>query len=106
MNKDVYEYLLNFADDKTIINMLSVNRKFNDEKLFERILKKKHPYLAVWKHDNMTWKEYYVRQVYYMSLLNEKYGIPFVSFKGYSPEYFYKGLVAKGKVKMKKNKKH
>jgi hypothetical protein len=39
-NKDVYEYLLNFADDRTIINMLSVNKKFNDPIFFEKLLKR------------------------------------------------------------------
>jgi hypothetical protein len=94
MNKDVYEYLLNFADDKTVISMLSVNRQFRDDKLFERILKRKYPYLAsiFFKPDNMNWKEYYIRQVYYMSRLNEKYGIPFVSLPGYIPEYIYKDM--------------
>ena len=31
---DVYGYLTNFADDKDILNMLSVNKKFNDDVFF------------------------------------------------------------------------
>ena len=37
LTKDTYEYLLNFAEDRDIINMLSVNKKFRDEEFFERI---------------------------------------------------------------------
>jgi len=29
--KDVYEYLTNFTHDKTIVNMLSVNKNFRNE---------------------------------------------------------------------------
>ena len=49
LTKDTYEYLLNFAEDRDIINMLSVNRKFNDEKLFEKIVKRKYPDLLAYK---------------------------------------------------------
>ena len=42
---DVYEYLANFADDRTILNMLSVNKKFNDEKFFKRVIQRKYPLL-------------------------------------------------------------
>lgn len=30
--KDLYDYLTNFADDKTILQMISVNKKYNDRK--------------------------------------------------------------------------
>ena len=38
LNKDLYEYLCYFVDDKTIINLLSVSKKFNNEETYERIL--------------------------------------------------------------------
>ena len=75
LTKDTYEYLLNFADDRDIINMLSVNKKFNDEKLFEKIMRKKYPELIREKKKGESWKSLFVRMVYYMSLLQEKYGI-------------------------------
>ena len=77
LTKDTYEYLLNFAEDRDVINMLSVNRKFNDEKLFEKIMRKKYPELIREKKKGESWKSLFVRIVYYMSLLQEKYGIPY-----------------------------
>ena len=35
---NIYEYIANFADDRTILSMLSVNKKFRDENLFKRII--------------------------------------------------------------------
>ena len=42
LDKDTYEYLTNFADDRTVLSLLSANKKFNDPKLFERILSRKY----------------------------------------------------------------
>jgi hypothetical protein len=47
---------MNFADDKTILNMLSVNKKFNDSIFFEKIMKKRYPLLIKYKKKKETWK--------------------------------------------------
>ena len=91
LTKDMYEYLLNFADDRTIINMLSVNKKFHDENFFERIMKRKYPDLIKYREDNETWKQLFVRMVYYISLMMEKFGIPY--FVGLNPIYIFNGIV-------------
>ena len=39
-NKDVYEYILNLADDKTTINMIRANPKvFDNEKFYEKVMR-------------------------------------------------------------------
>ena len=60
LTKDTYEHILNFAEDREIIIMLSLNKKFNDEKLFERVMKKRYPLLIRFRKENETWKELYV----------------------------------------------
>jgi Ankyrin repeats (3 copies) len=87
--KDVYEYLTNFADDKTILNMLSTNKEFSDEIFFERVLRRKYPFLMAFKKDQ-TWKKLYIRMAYYIAKLEEKFGIPYIPTEGYDPEDFYK----------------
>ena len=77
LTKDTYEYLLNFADDRDVINMLSVNRKFNDEKLFEKIMTKRYPELIKEKKKDESWKSLFLRIVYYVSLLKERHKIPY-----------------------------
>ena len=46
---NIYEYITNFADDRTIISMLSVNKKFRDENLFKRIIQRRYPLLIEFK---------------------------------------------------------
>ena len=73
-DKDVYEYMLNFADDKTIINMLSVNKHFNDEKFFEKVMKRRYPLLIEFRKEKESWKHLFIRMVHILALLYEKYG--------------------------------
>jgi len=90
LTKDAYEYLLNFADDKDIINMLSVNKKFADDDFFKRLILRKYPYLASFKREDETWRKFFVKMVYYLSLLKENHQIPYIPAKNYNPEEFYK----------------
>lgn len=106
IGKDVYAYLANFADDQTILNMISVNKKFNDPKFFEKIMKRKYPLLIPFKDikDNKipdikssfeekkeeTWKQFYLKMVYYISKLQEEYNFPYIPNKHFNPETFYK----------------
>ena len=55
LDKDTYEYLTNFADDRTILNMLAVNRKYNDDNFFRRVLQRKYPTLLDFKKKNETY---------------------------------------------------
>jgi ankyrin repeat protein len=87
--KDLYEYLMNFVNDKTILNMLSVNKNFRDEKFFQRTMKRKYHLLIEFKKD--TWKELYIRMTYYIDKL-EILGIPYIPTKDYNPEKFYKNM--------------
>lgn len=95
--KDVYLYITDFADDKTILNMLSVNKKFKDEKFFELVINKRYPLLIKFKRVDETWKKFYVRMIYYIALLEEKYGIPYIPTQGYNPEDFYRHSKNKNK---------
>lgn len=89
LTKDTYEYLLNFADDKDVLNMLSVNKKFRDEKLFERIMKRRYPLLLNFKPSDQSCKSFFIEMVYYISKLQEDFGIPYIPFWTFSPEKFY-----------------
>ena len=94
LDKDTYEYILNFLDDKDIVNMLSVNRKFNNEKVYERVLRKKYPLLVKFKAENEkeTWRHLFLRMIKYISLIIEKYDIPYIPLQDYDPEDFYKSF--------------
>ena len=87
---DVYLYLLDFADDRTVLQMLSVNKKFSDDTFFERIIDRKYPLLKEFKKNDETWRRFFIRMTYYIAKLNEEFGIPYIPTKGYSPEKLYK----------------
>jgi hypothetical protein len=92
LTKDVYEYLTNFADDKTVLNMLSVNKKFNDPVFFEKIMRRRYPTLIEFKKEYETWKEFYVRTIYWVSLIKEEFNfdpLPYIS-----PDELYNYLKA------------
>lgn len=88
LSKDIYEYLTNFADDRTILNMLSVNKKFHNDEFFHRVMLRKYPHLIEFKKDE-TWKNLYIRMVYTIYLLEENYDIPYMPIKKYNPITFY-----------------
>ncbi|GAG91534.1 unnamed protein product, partial [marine sediment metagenome] len=52
-----------------------------------------YPLLIPLKKGNESWKHFYVKMVYYISKLKEKFGIPYIPTKGYDPEEFYKMYV-------------
>ena len=86
-NKDVYEYISNFADDKTIINMILANKKvFDNEKFYEKVMQKRYPVLLEFRLNNETWKALYLRMVYILAKLQEDYQIPYIPTKGCNPQ--------------------
>lgn len=62
-DKDIYEYILNLADDRDVINMLSVNRKFNDDLYFKKIFEKRYSLLLEFKKEEETYKQFYLRMI-------------------------------------------
>ena len=86
-NKDVYEYILNLADDKTTINMIRANPKvFDNERFYEKVMRRRYPLLIEFRKENETWKEFYLRMVYTLAKLEEDYKIPYIPTKGCNPE--------------------
>src|SRR5665647_2458708 len=68
---DVYEYLGRFAEDKDVLNMLSVNKKFNDPIFFERVLRNRYPFLLEFKDNETSWRSFYVSMIFYISKIKE-----------------------------------
>jgi hypothetical protein len=92
LTKDTYLYVAKNADDATIIKMLSVNRKFNDEQFFKEVFTYKYPFLIKFKKSEMSWKNFYLTMVKYIAKLKEDYNFNYISAKNFNPEKFYKLL--------------
>ena len=94
-DKDIYEYIVNLAEDKDVVNMLSVNRKFNDDSYFKKILEKRYPLLLYLKPSYETYKRFYLKMVTYLAKLWEEFKIPYIPSKNFDPESVYKAAVHK-----------
>ena len=84
-DKDIYEYIVGLADDRDVVNMLSVNKKFNDDSYFKKILEKRYPVLLRLKEENETYKQFYLRMVKYIAELWEVYKIPYIPSQDFNP---------------------
>ena len=91
LDKDSYEYLTNFADDRTVLSLLSTNKKFNDPKLFERILTKRYPSLLRFKKGE-NWKLFYLKMIKAISAMKEEFDIDYDIFSYIDPDKFYNYL--------------
>ena len=110
---DIYEYIACLADDATTLNMLSVNKKFLHEDYYRRIIEKKYPYLLKLKafdkpytysrssHGKtetftynyvLTWRKFYIKNVYFMLKFVEIFQIPYFYIKNYYPEVLLQRL--------------
>ena len=87
--KDLYEYIACLSDDYTVLNMLSVNKTFQDSIYFKRIMSKRYPYLVKMKPEEQTWKSFYVEMIYYNSILEKDYNIPYIPARNYNPKKLF-----------------
>ena len=87
--RDVYLYLMNFADDRTILNMLSVNKQFNDPKFFKRILENRYPVTLQFKGEHQSWKDYYLEVIAYIDGIKSEFGYNYSNTATRSPKTYY-----------------
>jgi hypothetical protein len=103
VTKDVFECIAERADPCTALNMFSVNKKFLNEEYYKRIIEKKYRYLINLKDKkieykysqnskrttvifdyNLSWRQIFIKNSYYLRKLEEKYEIPY--FHKFFPE--------------------
>lgn len=102
VSKDVYLKIACFADDQTILNMLSVNKKFNEPEFFRQILSCKYPKLILFRK-NETWKRFYLKMIYYLDKLKRKYDFEYIPAPSFNPERLYNKLYFYSRVGGLKN---
>ena len=93
INKDVYEYILNFVDNETLVNMLSVNKKFSNDEYYLRLLIRKYPDLSKFRKDE-TYKKLFLRMTYYIEKLQKRYDFPYIPSPDFDPFAFYMEITA------------
>ena len=79
MNKDIYLMLTTYLDDKSVVNMLSVNKKFNDPQFFKQLFSQRYPQLIKFKTEEEDWKQFYLYMVKYIAKLWEDFHYNYVT---------------------------
>ena len=91
--KDLDRHLAKYVNDKDVLNMI-VNKRYLelfDEQFFHNLLILKYPLLIRFKKEE-TWKEFYIKMVYYMSKLKEEFNFPYIPAINYDPKLVYERL--------------
>lgn len=76
-------------DDRSILNMLSVNKKYYSEEFFKQLFKKRFPLLSVLRKEEESWKEFYLSQIYYLDKLKREFDIPYIPVASFIPNKIY-----------------
>lgn len=81
LTKDTLTYLLNFADDREILILLSI--KWNmfkqlPDNFFKNLMSRKYPYLMKYKMENETWRRFYLKVVKYVAISNERFQTEYI----------------------------
>lgn len=92
--RDPYLLIAKNADDRTLLNMLSVDKKMNklSNSFIEGIMKERYPLLIRYRWHEESWRQFYVRMIYYISLIQEEFGIPYIPHPSFDPSQYYRSL--------------
>jgi hypothetical protein len=80
------------------------NSESYNEKDFRYFIVNRYPLLAEFKEG--SWKNLFIQMIYYISKLQEDFGIPYIPTKGYNPKTFYIDNVTKNKKHDKGDMEH
>ncbi len=89
MNKDVYMKIAEQMNDKDVLLMLSVNRKFNDPEFFRQIIYQRYPLLIKFRKEGENWKQLYLRMVTHILKLKEEYDVSYIPAASFNPKRIY-----------------
>lgn len=92
-DKNINSKILDELDDRELFNFCITDKSASAMCTYEPFwmnrLRRRYPYLVEFKTINETWKTLYLRMSYYITKLNEEYGIPYIPVKEYDPSKFY-----------------
>ena len=80
--KDVEREILKHVDDRELIRVCSIDRKTWNEVCDDNFLKRrlsKYPGIKKYKRENETYKQFFLRFIYYMSLMKESFDFEYKS---------------------------
>lgn len=88
--KDIYLYIAELQEDNDVINMLTINKSFNNPIFFQRIFQKRYSCLIPYKKVRESWREFYLRMIYYLAYLKKFLNISYINVPTFDPIYLCK----------------
>jgi hypothetical protein len=99
ISKDVYLEIGKLADDRTVLQMLSVNKKYNNPIYFKSIFDNRYPWLKdfaiLYLNNGKSWKQFYIDMVLYLAKLKEEFDIDYYPNADFYPPQVYRLLTDK-----------
>lgn len=95
-HKDADTYLLKSMDDrtlmKTLLSLENTEILAKGEDIFKERLRNNYPYLYEKKPFLETYRNYYLKMMYYIGKLKEEFNIDYVPVLSFNPEGVYRGF--------------
>ena len=97
------EILLNIDNDKDLLNACSLNKYIYNQVcndiFFRNRLSRTYPDTLKYKPEEMNWKNYFLRVVYYISKMKENYDYDYSNFNEGNPKIQYQVFLKSRKDK-------
>lgn len=80
--KDVDREVLKYIDDKDLLKACSADRRMRNEVCDDNFLRRrlsKYPGVEIHKRENESWKQFFLRAIYYISKLQDEFQFPWTS---------------------------
>ena len=80
--KDTDREVLKYISDESLLKVCSIDKNFWNEVCDDNFLKRrlsKYPDIEKYKKENETWKEFFLKFLYYTSKMREKYKFNYIS---------------------------
>jgi hypothetical protein len=89
--KDTDRLILEAVDDRTLLDVLKVNRNLLilGEDAFKKRMQLKYPVLVKSKPYGKKWTKYYLDMIYYINKLKEDYNIDYIPVSSFDPAGYY-----------------
>jgi hypothetical protein len=93
-SKDIFQYIGNIADDKTVLQLIFLNREKYGEDYIKKVLEIRYPYLLKFKKENESYRQFYSKNISYMKKLKEEYSFDYIKYCINSPQHVYNTIKA------------
>jgi hypothetical protein len=80
--KDVDREVLKYVDDKQLLKICSIDKKTWNEVCDDWFLRRrlsKYPDIEKYKKEKESWKRFFLRAIYYIAKMKEKYQYDYIS---------------------------